>query len=243
MILLIDIGNSRIKWAVSEQGKLSSVQALEHGQAGFKGKLSDLWQTIPIVPDKVAISCVSFESVLSEIEVVINALWPNVSIIKAESQADQHGVINSYPVPEKLGVDRWLSLVAARAHWQTPVCIADCGSAVTVDVMTGEGRHLGGLICPGITMMKHALAVNTAALKFSNDVCCPGLANNTEAAIYNGTLFATAGLIKSVLEQQKEPVTLILTGGDAELVASILNHNAVIVQDIVLQGLNIAVEK
>lgn len=242
MMLLVDIGNSRVKWAFSEQGKLSPIKALEHGHADFKQQLLASWQSIVVAPEKAAIACVSSVSVLHEIEAVIKALWSNLSILNVASQAHSHGVINSYPMPEKLGIDRWLCLIAARARWHGSLCIVDCGSAVTIDVMAADGQHLGGLIGPGMTMMKRALAGNTAALKFSEAEYSPGLANNTEAAIYNGTLYAVVGLIHSVLEQQKEPLTLIVTGGDAELVVSKLKQDAVIAQDLVLQGLNMAVE-
>jgi type III pantothenate kinase len=151
-------------------------------------------------------------------------------------------VCNAYQQPEQLGVDRWLALVAVRRHYQIPACIVDCGTAITVDLMDVNGKHQGGLISPGLTLMRKALTEGTEALQFLETDYVFGPANFTGAAIYSGTLSAAAGLIEHVLTRQPGTVQLILTGGDAKLIARQLMGKPVIDTNLVLRGLAMVVE-
>ena len=169
-------------------------------------------------------------------------LWPAIEIIPVKSQAHAFGVYNAYQQPEKLGVDRWLALVAVRNHYQLPACIVDCGTAITVDLIDADGKHQGGLISPGLTLMKKSLAAGTEALQFHETNYDFGPANFTEAAIYSGTLAAAVGLIEHVLTKQSNAMQLILTGGDAEIIATQLAIKPIIDADLVLRGLAIVLE-
>jgi type III pantothenate kinase len=154
----------------------------------------------------------------------------------AQSQVDGFGVRNAYRQPEKLGVDRWLALVAARQDLQ-PVCVVDCGTAITLDLLDGEGQHLGGLICPGLTLMKQALSDGTQALAFDGREFALKPADFTEAAIDSGTLFAAIGLVEAVLARQPEGFKIILTGGDALRIAGGLKLRHQVDDALVLRGL------
>lgn len=237
MNLVIDLGNTRLKWAVMSNGNLIKGDALNNQQLN-RHNLGNIWQSIA-TPRCLAISCVSANELLEQVQSVALELWPNVEITLVKSQAQAFGVVNAYQQPEKLGVDRWLALVAARHLYSLPVCIADCGTAITVDLMDAQGKHQGGLISPGLTLMKQALAHGTEALQFNQSCYDIGPANFTEAAIYNGTLFAAVGLIESVLMKQPGNTHLILTGGDAELIAQQLNIQPIVDGDLVLRGLAI----
>lgn len=240
MNLLVDIGNTRLKWAVLQDGRFIAGNALVNSQLD-RHELVEMWRLQP-PPKRLAIACVSANT-LSELVLAVAAeLWPNLEIIAIKSQAHAFGVCNAYQQPEKLGVDRWLALVAVRRHYQLPACIVDCGTAITVDLIDANGNHQGGLISPGLTLMRKALAEGTEALQFHQTDYAFGLANFTEAAIYSGTLFAAAGLIEHVLTIQANTVHLILTGGDAGLIARQLKSNPVIDTDLVLRGLAIVVE-
>lgn len=240
MNLLIDMGNTRLKWAVVQDGRLIAGRALVNSQLN-RDELVDIWK-IQAPPKRLVIACVSATPLLELVLAVAVELWPNLEIIPVKSQAHAFGVCNAYQQPEKLGVDRWLALVAVRRHYQIPACIVDCGTAITVDLMDANGNHQGGLISPGLTLMRKSLAEGTEALQFHETDYVFGLANFTEAAIYSGTLSAAAGLIEHVLTRQPDTVQLILTGGDAGLIAQQLKCKLVIDTDLVLRGLAIAVE-
>jgi type III pantothenate kinase len=108
--------------------------------------------------------------------------------------------------------------------------------------MDAEGNHQGGLISPGLTLMRKSLVEGTEALQFHETDHVVGLANFTEAAIYSGTLSAAVGLIEHVLSRQTDTLHLILTGGDAGLIAPQLKGQLVIDPDLVLRGLAIVAD-
>ncbi len=238
MNLLIDIGNSRLKWACEFGGKLSAQTALFHQQQNWQTQLLNAWQGLSS-PEKVAISCVANPDILQSVIAWAKQLWSNCEILIAKSQATGFGVKNSYQHPEKLGVDRWLCLIAARHFYPQAAWIVDCGTAITVDYIDENGQHGGGLIAPGLTLMKKSLLQNTAALDFTAQAYQPELANFTDAAIFSGTLYAAVGLIEQALKTQTAPAVLLLTGGDAKIISSQLSPSFIIEPDLVLKGLSI----
>jgi type III pantothenate kinase len=240
MNLLVDMGNTRIKWAVMSDGRLIPGRALDNSQL-TRHELVEIWK-IQAPPRRLAIACVSANPLLELVLAVAVELWPNLDIIPAKSQAHAFGVRNAYQQPEKLGVDRWLALIAVRHHYQIPACIVDCGTAITVDLIDDKGNHQGGLICPGLTLMRKSLAEGTEALQLHETDYEFGLANFTGAAVYSGTLSAAVGLIEHVLTTQPGTVQLILTGGDSGLIAQHLKGKPVIDTDLVLRGLALVME-
>lgn len=237
MNLLFDIGNTRLKWAVLQDGRLITGHALVNQQI-TRLKLVETWK-MQTPPERLAIACVSRAPLLELVLEVAVELWPTIKIIPVKSEAHAFGVHNAYQQPEKLGVDRWLALVAVRNHYPIPACIVDCGTAITVDLIDADGKHQGGLISPGLTLMKKSLAEGTEALQFHEANYVAGPANFTEAAIYSGTLAAAVGLIEHVLTIQSNAMSVILTGGDAEIIAPQLKCKPVIDTDLVLRGLAI----
>lgn len=251
MNLLIDIGNSRLKWGWSQplpeavetampgrhtkRYRIVSGQPLPNARM-TRQELINAWKVIP-PPRRIAVSCVSADRLLKLVQSVAFELWLDVDIIVAKPQARALGLTNAYQQPEKLGVDRWLCLIAAWRQYRKPVCIVDCGTALTVDLIDADGNHQGGLISPGLTLMKKSLSQGTEALPYSEAGYAPGPANFTEAAIYNGTLAAAVGLVEHVLAKQPENTQLVLTGGDAELIAGQLDAAFIVEPDLVLWGL------
>ena len=237
MNLLLDLGNSRLNWACAENNQLQLGHTLPHSEITPQ-TLRNLWQDLR--PEKIGISCVGKAELLSAMTNVARELWQNISITLVTTQTQAFGVTNSYIQPEKLGVDRWLALIAVRQKTNLPVCVVDCGTAITVDVLNEKGAHQGGLICAGLTLMKTTLAFNTAELPLAKSLHKVGLAIETEAAIYNGTLFAACGLIERVMQQQPANTVLFLTGGDAPIISEQLARPLTLETDLVLQGLAIA---
>jgi type III pantothenate kinase len=240
MNLLVDIGNTRLKWVILQDGGLVTGRTLVNQQI-TRHALIEVWN-MPASPERLAIACVSATPLLEMVLAVAFELWPAIKISHVKSQAHAFGVHNAYQQPEKLGVDRWLALVAVRNYYQLPACIVDCGTAITVDLIDADGKHQGGLISPGLTLMKKSLATGTEALQFHETSYEFGPANFTEAAIYSGTLAAAAGLIEHVLTKQSSAMQLILTGGDAEIIATQLAIKPIVDTDLVLRGLAIVLE-
>lgn len=235
MNLLLDLGNSRLKWVCVENERFFPVQSLPNIQITSPTLIS-CWQDLK--PEKIAISCVGNIELRQIITATIEHLWGDISPYFAKSQTQTNGVINGYLQPEKLGVDRFLALIAAKQKTNFPVCVVDCGTAITIDILNEKGEHQGGLICAGLSLMKKALASNTADLPLVDIAKNDGLARDTQAAIFNGTLFAACGLIEKVMMQLPENTELFLTGGDAKQISLQLSCPFLLENDLVLQGLN-----
>ena len=235
MKLLIDMGNSRLKWAVWQDAKLITGSALlnEHIDLAL---LFSSWQSL--TPTQVLLSCVSANQLLDTVKSAVHELW-SVDVTEARSVAEGFGVKNAYAKPETLGVDRWLALIAARSLYDGALCVVDCGTAITIDLLAADGEHLGGFISAGIGLMKQALVRGTSALPLVNSQHDVQVANSTQAAIHSGTVLAVVGLIEKVLAGENKNFQLVLTGGDAELIAPLLNVRSVINKDLVLHGLTL----
>jgi type III pantothenate kinase len=240
MNLLVDMGNTRLKWAVVDNEQLVTGEPL-FNQHINQQELLKRWQHIT-PPDQLAIACVTTNDKLELVIAVAVTLWHSIKIIRVTSQTQRFGITNAYTPPEKLGVDRWLALIATRHCYSIPACIVDCGTAITVDLINADGQHLGGLISPGLMLMKKSLVVGTNALPFNITRYPLETANFTEAAIYSGTLLAAIGLIEQVLLKQADVLSLILTGGDAAVIAPHLSVTPIVDPDLVLHGLAIVAE-
>ncbi|OAI02690.1 hypothetical protein A1353_15715 [Methylomonas methanica] len=236
MILLVDIGNSRLKWTQVDGGRLQPTIFMDYRQAGFSERLREFWLNIP-VPKQIAIASVSENALTLLLVEMAQALWPGTEVIIPQSSPTAFNVKNAYTHPEKLGVDRWLALQAAHRYYPGDTCIVDCGTAITIDFIEADGSHLGGLISPGLLLMKKSLVQNTAALPFSEGQADTSLAVVSESAINNGTLLASAGLIETALARQPKAYRLVLSGGDGETLARHLTVPSIVDGDLVFKGL------
>lgn len=242
MNLLIDIGNTRLKWVLLIKGEVSHSVALHHQPTNFTQQLISDWQSLP-TPKIVCLSCVSSEHIKTKVINLVQQLWKTIKIIIAKSSAEAFGVKNSYLHPQKLGIDRWLGLIASYHHYQQAVWIADCGTAITLDFIDDQGQHGGGLIAPGLQLMKRSLLTDTAALDFFENDYSLSLANQTDNAIFSGTLGAATGLIEQFVTRKSCKALLILTGGDAKIIAENLSVPVIMEADLVLKGLAILMQK
>jgi type III pantothenate kinase len=279
MNILIDIGNTRLKWIFADcaglkhnneqkdsnnlvnefclanskavtsevekeaQEKLHIISPVYEGvllyqQQNVCMELLSSWQLLPI-PQTVAIASVGATQLVSDMIELIKQLWPQVKLVIPKASSTAFGVVNAYPEAEKLGVDRWLALLAAHQFYPGFTCIVDCGTAVTIDVLTEQGLHLGGVICPGLHTMKQSLAVSTAGLGIYTQTHNFALASNTGSAIANGTLYAVVGMIEAVITQLPALNQLILTGGDAMEIAAHLRLKSWVDKKLVFKGLSL----
>jgi type III pantothenate kinase len=142
---------------------------------------------------------------------------------------------------EALGIDRWMALLALRDQFELPAIVISCGTAVTADLLTNNAVHLGGVIMPGLNMMRNVLHQRTNALPKSTIEPTTIIGRNTEQAIASGTLIAVCGMIdRFILEAEQQGCSnlrLVLTGGDAQIVADALGQSVVIEPYLVLKGL------
>ncbi len=146
------------------------------------------------------------------------------------------GVSNGYRVPEQLGVDRWCALIGAWALEQRACLVVTAGTATTVDSLDASGRFLGGLILPGVDLMKGALAKGTAGLPWAQGQHVP-FPNATDDAITTGCLEAQAGAIERAFARLPGAECCLLSGGAAPLLEPLLRLPVRPVHDLVLEGL------
>lgn len=236
MLLLVDIGNTNLKWAFLEGNRLSGSHSLRHG-GELSRTLTDRWLA-GTTPSGVWVANVAGRTIgegFTEWSEIHWGLTPRF----AESQPRLLGVANGYRDPRQLGVDRWLAMVAAFDALHTSVLVVDCGTAATLDLIDDGGRHLGGLILPGLGMMRSALLRGTQLAVSPSLDAPPALAQDTESGIAAGTHQALIGAIARTLAQAHDLLgrtpLLVLTGGDGILVHRQLGGR--LEPDLVLQGL------
>ncbi|HJN51338.1 MAG: type III pantothenate kinase [Pseudomonadales bacterium] len=243
MILDLDAGNTRLKWrTLADDGCTWASGANTLADADFFAGISSADDIA-----RVRVSCVAG----THNEDLITAWCKrelNVAPEFARSQARLGRVSNGYADPQRLGVDRWMAILAAYATVLGSCCIVDCGSATTLDFVMESGDHLGGLITPGLTMMRTSLLQDTQEIRlFSNDGNWDAdriAGRSTEEAVLGGILGMTVALICNSVDRferhEGTEAALILTGGDAHIVASHLSRGCEVNSSLVLDGLALA---
>lgn len=234
MILAIDAGNTRIKWGVHDGRGWSAQGVVGRDEAA---QLAAGLRALPGIRQAV-ISNVAGTECRAALQKVLDQMGIAVRWVEAEAQAC--GVSNGYANPEQLGSDRWVALIAAWHSRQAACVVACAGTALTVDALSSRGRFLGGLIVPGLTMMKTALATNAAGLAL-HDGQLREFPATTGDAVHSGALRAMAGAVDRMRAslaacEGAEPL-LLLAGGDAEPLQAALSGAGEIVDNLVLEGL------
>ena len=237
--LVVDIGNSRVKWALAEHGRvIGSGRAVTHD--GLELLFAE-WSRLTAPPRCVRLVNVTHTPVGQAITDWVDATW-RATVQATATPAAGGGITIAYPDPAQLGTDRWLAMVGARVAGDLPACVIDCGSAITLDVVDREGHHQGGLILPGLTAQQAGIAKIAPALPpVELGPATPLLTQSTAEALASGYLHGTAsaiqGLARRCSVESAEPLTPVLTGGDAPLIARYLDMDARLRPDLVLEGL------
>ncbi|MCG8428262.1 MAG: type III pantothenate kinase [Chromatiales bacterium] len=239
--MLIDIGNTRIKWKfVSEEGASPVCDAAHIGE-DLQALLSRQWGAEE-KPDRILVSNVAGEGVAEALNRWAHQHWDMAAEFLV-SPAEGCGVTNSYITPSQLGIDRWLTLIAAHQNYTEPVCIVDAGTALTVDVLDQQGVHHGGLILPGLTLMRDSLQMRTKIPQVTDRAKGSLLADNTSSAVLSASLHASVALIEKVMRQWQEEhdrkLMLVITGSDARVIADELTIAYQLEPDLVMQGLEL----
>ena len=243
MKLLLDLGNTRLKWALADDG-LGVVEALAHAGPDFLPALEQRLRALPPV-DSVHLVAVAAETLTTAvIELVMRTVqctyWP---LRRHRTAAAAAGLRCAYADPQRLGTDRWLALRGALKVAAPPLLVVNAGTALTLDAVASDGQHLGGLILAGIASMRDGLLQRAPHLDSASTppVRDQFWAQDTRPAVAQAPWQAAAGLIERGLrhlqtEAAAQPVVL-LAGGDAEVLAGLLDCDVRIEPNLVLLGL------
>jgi type III pantothenate kinase len=243
-VLDLDVGNTRLKFRFWKEGGVTSEGAIPHAEADLGS--SELSRHA--APARVRIASVAGPEILEPLLEFCRSRWslePEVAHVR-DSCA---GVRQGYTDSRRLGVDRWLAVLAAFNCTRTASVVVSCGTAITVDLVTADGRHRGGYIVPGFNLMRSALFSGTSAVRLDRveppETLAPG--RDTIAAVNRGLVL----MVKSFVESAEREIggsaksAIVLTGGDGELLLPFLKEGACSTNvqyrpNLVLDGLALA---
>lgn len=240
-ILLVDIGNSSVKWANYSTHGLTSMLIKKYPRNVSRDFFKECWKELD-KPNEVYVSSVADDFVWQELAEACNELW-NIKAQKVVSSKEGYGLVNVYNDATTLGSDRWCAMLGGLQNTSSAFLIIDAGSALTIDMVSEKGKHLGGHIVPGLGMMRESLGHQTALVKTKlskNNAISLSLANTTIQCVESGIYLSVVKLIEAVYEresQQVKQITCFLTGSDAEDIAGLLAFKSIIMPDLVLRGL------
>jgi len=230
MILAIDCGNSRLKWGLHENGGWRRTGAVPVAELA---RLEKNWRRIAPT-DKVVVANVAGRSVRRRLDAIFarRSLAPTW----VEGKRRECGVTNGYGKPVQLGADRWAALIGAWSILRGPCLVVAAGTATTADVLRSDGTFTGGVILPGLELMKRSLAHSTAGLPLAKGRFS-GKPSNTADAIETGCLLAQAGAIERAFATMEPGAVCVLSGGAADRIARHLGISVRLVDNLVLEGL------
>jgi len=242
MQALVDIGNTRIKWALYDGKNLG-----QHGNAVHRGVADAALQTfareVPRTVTRVIVANVAGDVMERRLRAVIGG---RAEIDFVATTAERFGVRCAYAEPHRLGVDRWLGVLAAHTLAAGPACVIGAGTAVTFDAVAGDGAHLGGLILPGARLFASALDRNTSNIGATPlPAAAPKgvalLGRDTATAVGHGAMLAIASALDRAVRAVEPRVgaapRVYITGGDAPDLRDWLETKVEPRADLVLEGL------
>lgn len=243
-ILEIDAGNSRIKWRVREaeadrqQVLAKGVFAAGKETSGLPVEFEKVLESLKgLAPVKVHVSNVRGKIFAAELkDTCQQQLAAKVEFARIENH--QNGISSSYAEPGSMGIDRWLAMQAVYTVEKNAACIVDCGSAMTIDLLDADGRHAGGFIVPGLSLLQSSLHQATANLpnETAQEYALePG--TNTLEAIQHGAINMQLGILQRVFQNWAGQRQWYLCGGDAGVLASFIEWQVSLQPDLVLDGL------
>lgn len=241
MLLLIDAGNTRIKWATAAAdgapGRWLAQGAAVHAELA---QVIPQWRGLSFL--RTLVSNVAGAAIAAQIAEALAAAGVRPESIEwFRSTPSRAGVTNGYRQPAQLGCDRFASLLGAHhRHPGRPLLVVTCGTATTIDALDASGRFDGGMILPGLGTMASSLALNTAQLPAVGEAALEQVfADNTRDAIISGCLHAQVGAVARAQAAMPDAHCL-LSGGAAPYIAPYLTVSFEQVDQLVLLGLDVA---
>jgi len=246
--LAIDIGNTRLKWALYSAPQPGAALLRQGGV--FLETIDDLaesqWQDLP-APQTMLGCAVAGDAIRRRVEEQLE-LW-DISPHWVVPTAHDSGLINGYDHPGRLGADRWVALAGARSRVLAntaagakprPALVVMVGTAATVDALDGDGRFLGGLILPGFGLMQKALELGTSRLRVPTGEVVD-FPTNTSDALMSGGANAMAGAIerqyRRLLQHTGATPVLLMTGGAAAKLQDITDLPFETIDTLIFEGL------
>lgn len=240
--LQLDVGNSGAKWrlvkadgSVADRGRYQTDDvASREVLLGCSESLGRIWVASVARAEKNA-----------ELAGLLRERW-GIEPWFARSEPQTGDLVNSYRDPARMGVDRWLAMLAARARHQGSLCVVDAGSALTIDLVAADGRHEGGYIIPGAQLMEHALLLDTDRVRFAEEpdyAITPG--HSTAHAVRHGIALAQVGALLLALETVRTTSKdgaapqLLFCGGGGQMLQALVARGGVLVPDLVFEGLEV----
>jgi type III pantothenate kinase len=238
VVLDIDVGNSRIKWrARGPDGDLSGFVDRTDGCSSVR------WPTVH--PDRIRISSVASGREDEDLRRSLERDF-GCSPEFAKTTRSFDGLVCGYEDPARLGIDRWLAMLAARRIAAGPFVVVDVGTAATIDFVSEDGRHEGGYIVPGLRLMTAALLHGTADVRVTFDPdnleTRPG--RTTASAVGGGVILMLADFMRGSVDRFERSCAtkpqVYLCGGDARMIGPLIGFPTVMEPNLVLDGLAIA---
>ena len=241
--LLLDVGNTRLKWGVLEDDQIHRTGHIAMRKVREEG-LGVLTSRLPRSVDAVLVSNVAGATFGTRLSGVIG-MHCECDVHFAKPERASCGVQSGYRHPRRLGVDRWVAMIGAWAELESACVVVDAGTAVTIDAIDDEGRHLGGQIFPGVRLMFEALAASTSDIpavgrQLSATSGLDMFGDTTSRAVQNGAWNAVTGAVDraiTTLRSNAYEPAVVLTGGDASRMLTALGTEPLHRPHLVLQGL------
>ena len=243
MKLMLDIGNSSVNWANEKKSKFIDQGSFVYDKKNFENSLEEnivLTKNITTI----LVSNVAGQEIFTSLDSWAKEhgclkLWQPVVDEKFK------GLNTNIYQTQDIGVDRWLSMVACWEMHQSSLCVVNCGTALTIDLINverGVGNHLGGYILPGVDLLQSTLIKNTKNINFSiNSFPSIEYPSDTKTAVNNGAFLALVSSIDRVVNGFKKDSgrlpKCIISGGNAKLIESLLEHKFEYIPNLVLHGL------
>lgn len=233
--LQFDIGNSSAKWRLIRAGRVVA-------RGKYVATDPSSWRELVAAvaaPEQIWIASVASAEAESTFERRLYDHW-GVRPWFARTQPRTGDLINSYAEPQRMGVDRWLAMLAGRQRAAGSLCVVDAGSALTIDLVSAAGRHEGGYIIPGPALMERALLLDTDRVRFAEDIdysLLPG--TSTAEAVRHGVALAQAGAVTLALKRCRETPQLVFSGGAGEVLMRLLDKGGEFAPDLVFEGLEV----
>ena len=246
MKLLLDFGNSRCKWANLDGKAIHLGGSIDYYQDEPLDCITKLIQALPL-PDVREIHSISvlgstfdqaFEQALS--------IQSSTSVTFYQSTLNAYGISLGYNDATQYGADRYAALVGASHRGEGAKIIIDIGTAITIDTIDAAGKHFGGLIFPGVHLMRSALMKNTQGINVDINVKPKsGFAQSTQDAVDTGTILCIQHAVQGIVSQLKSHIdksaAVLITGGDADILL-VDNNDYIACPDLVFEGLAIMQE-
>ncbi len=237
MILAIDIGNTRSKWAVFGVDGSMQDSGVSFNEKLAETSLPEVWGAC----SQVLVANVAGEQVAEKLKAYLAPLALTIHWVKSTAQFG--ALKNTYDDPVKLGVDRWMALIAAHDSTDAPCLVVNAGTALTVDAID-QNIFIGGVIAPGLHMLHSAFIKNTATVDAAGG-SYQAFPKNTQNAAYTGALLAMAGAVAAMYAELEKTAhqapVCIVTGGDGKLLIQTLKQSfqidAIDDESLVLRGL------